>query len=335
MKDVVASLLNWFALHKRDLPWRKDKNPYRLFVAESMLQQTRIAAVIPKYEAFMERFPSFADLASSSEEDVLKAWEGLGYYSRAKNLRKAAIQVEEEYGGSFPSSRKDIAKLKGVGPYTSASLASFCFGERCVCVDGNLIRVYARLLSFSLPRDDITLKEGAESFFLGYMDEADPGSINEALMELGETICLPKGRPLCEGCPLRKWCKGKDSPEQYPLPKSNTNKKKEEYTVLVFKKGTQVGFIKRDDKGLLSGMYGLPMIEGKKSLGDLRQNEEGKIIELGDFSFEFTHKIWEMRAFLIEEGTPLYPLIYAEKDKTKRDFAIPSAFNGILAKLSF
>ena len=324
--EEVQSLLSYFSTHRRDLPWRINKDPYRLLLAEIMLQQTRIGAVIPKYEAFLLRFPTILDLANASEEDVLEAWQGLGYYSRAKNLRLAAIQIRDKYHGYFPKTRKEIGELQGIGPYTSASLASFCFGEKAVAVDGNLIRLYARLNAVSKPRDDASIKVETEGYFLPWMDFGDPGKINEALMEVGETICLPKGVPLCEDCPLLKWCKGKEHALEYPLPKNSAPKPIIDYTVYVFSCAGKLGLERRPNKGLLANLYGFPMEEGFVPESDVHANFGERFTDLGGFRFEFTHRIWRMHAYRINEDEMRPDLTYFD---TYEGSAIPSAFKEI------
>lgn len=202
------SLLAWFRQFQRDLPWRKTKDPYRIWLSEIMLQQTRVAAVIPYYEKFLERFPNVESLASAREEEVLQLWSGLGYYSRARNLQKAARQIVAEFGGEFPKNREQILSLAGIGEYTASAIASIALGERSAVLDGNVARVLSRL---SAVRGDLrespkwrALQETADRL----LDRSAPGDWNQAMMELGATLCTPRA-PQCLLCPVAAHCEGR------------------------------------------------------------------------------------------------------------------------------
>jgi A/G-specific adenine glycosylase len=211
------ALLGWFTRHRRDLPWRRTPDPYRIWVSEIMLQQTRAAAAIPYYERFLKRFPNVEALARAPEAALLECWSGLGYYSRARNLRLAAQQIVHERSGRWPESSREWEKLPGVGPYTAAAVASIAFGEKSAVLDGNVARVMARLTNHSgdirSPRVRQELRERAQEF----LDPRQPGEFNQGAMELGATLCLPR-RPQCGECPVARWCEARRLGTENELP---------------------------------------------------------------------------------------------------------------------
>ena len=333
-QSPVFSLLSWYASVRRPLPWRQDLDPYHVAVSEIMLQQTRIATVIPKYDAFMAAFPDWEALANADEAAVLKAWEGLGYYARAKNLQKAARIVVDHYGGKMPASAKEIASLPGFGPYTSASIAAFCFGKKEVAVDGNLCRVYARLEAVALSASSPTLKKRADAFFGGWLEEGDPGLTNEGLMELGETICLPAGEPLCGTCPLSAYCQAhaEHNEQAYPLPKEKPHRHEETFTVLLLEHEGQYALEQRPPHGLLASLFAFPMIRGKhdkKKLGELLANEGLAIVSLnyaGHDDFLFTHKTWHLDYYHVALKERPQNYVFYDKAAIEKDLSVPTAF---------
>ena len=296
-----------------------------------MLQQTRIGAVIPKYEAFLAKYPSFEALASADEDAVLKLWEGLGYYARARNLMKAAKLVAKE---GFPSTYEGIRALPGIGDYTAAAIASICFDIPKVAVDGNLVRVYARLNAVSLPMDDPSLKKDAASCFLPLLKDS-PGYINQALMEVGETVCLPNGSPKCEECPFRSGCKARrvKGPTAYPLPKAKKARKVEEITVFLLSCGEEYALEKRPPKGLLASLYGFPTLEGKRNKEEIASMFDGEVECLGESRFLFTHREWQMTVYRITTQTKNGPYPYFNKNTIREELSLPSAFAYPLSKL--
>lgn len=252
LKELPSRLLPWYRQNKRDLPWRKNKDPYRILVSEVMLQQTRVEAVIDKYNQFMERLPTVHDLARCHEEELLKLWEGLGYYSRARNLQKAAQEIVQN---GFAHTAKDLIKLKGVGAYTAGAIASIAFEEKAPAVDGNVIRVLARYLHDAIEQDILRLQ---------YFDELAPiypegacGDFTQSLMELGATICTPQS-PRCTLCPLLQNCQTKDA--SLPLKKQKIQKKEERYILLLFHDSNDIVLVKRTS-GVLKNLYGFYMLD--------------------------------------------------------------------------
>ena len=258
------ALLSWYNDEKRDLPWRRTSNPYYIWVSEVMLQQTRVDTVIPYYERFIARFPTMEALAKAEENDLLKMWEGLGYYSRARNLQAGVREVVENYGGEVPSNRKEISTLKGVGPYTAGAVLSIAFGVPEHAVDGNVMRVISRLL---LIEEDITIprtKKIFEDVVMDLIDTEDPSSFNQGLMELGATICTP--RPKCLLCPVRDFCSAFHEGQTRRITRSNEKKKMKIIPVASFAIQNRKGewlLRKRPGKDLLANLWEFPMVECK------------------------------------------------------------------------
>ncbi len=251
-------LLQWYQKHRRDLPWRRTQDPYAIWVSEIMLQQTTVETVIPYYERFLKKFPTVASLAKAEEEEVLRLWSGLGYYSRARNLRKAAGLLM-----GFPCDVESLIQLPGIGRYTAGAIASIAFDQRAPILDGNVIRVLSRLFRIS---EDPKSSQGQKIFWKKaeeILPQKQVGDFNQALMELGATVCVPDN-PLCLLCPLESSCESKNKGDQDLFPKG---KKKITYrdqilTAAVIQKGQKLLVIQRKDRGLLQGMWEFPMVEG-------------------------------------------------------------------------
>jgi A/G-specific adenine glycosylase len=270
-KAVSAELLHWFAANARDLPWRKNRTPYRVWISEIMLQQTRVDTVIDYYRRWMKAFPSWKALAAAPQSDVLKLWEGLGYYSRARNLHAAAKTVAEEYGGKPPSSAAQLRTLPGIGSYTAAAIASLAFGENAAVVDGNVIRVISRLFAFSGDTKSSTGRKQIQSWADELLVKSRAGEFNEAMMELGALICLPRN-PKCPDCPMRKVCaafiEGKSS--AYPVLKKKTKVRHITVgaAVTINRKG-EVLIAQRKQDDMLGGLWEFP--GGKQESGETVQ----------------------------------------------------------------
>ncbi len=256
------SLVRWFVENHRDLPWRRTKNPYYIWISEVMLQQTQVDTVIPYYESFIHNFPDPVDLANADEDSVLKQWEGLGYYSRARNLQQGVREVVEQYDGKVPENRREILSLKGVGPYTAGAILSIAFGQAEPAVDGNVMRVLSRVL---LIEDDIAkakTRKHFESILYQLIPEDAASAFNQGLMELGALICRPK-RPKCKECPVAKFCYAyaEGATNEYPVKGKKAKVQKLHYAVImvVNSKG-QYLIHKRKDTGLLANLYEFPMI---------------------------------------------------------------------------
>lgn len=317
--EAVALLLKWFAQNKRVLPWRERRDPYRVWVSEIMLQQTRVEAVKEYYLNFMERFPTVEALAQAEEDEVLKAWEGLGYYSRARNLLKAAKQIEKE---GFPDTYDGIRALAGVGDYTAGAISSIAFSLPCPAVDGNVLRVMTRYFA-----DDSNIDEPAtKARFTEVLKRAYPkeaGDFCEALMELGALVCVPNGAPLCGACPWEGLCKAHLSGEEERFPVRNEKKQRKvvNATVCVLERDGKYALEKRGEKGLLANLYEFPFFEGEVDTKDF-----GEVIAKKKAKHIFTHIEWRMTGYLIKahEFFPQYEWKSAEEIFSS--YAIPSAF---------
>jgi A/G-specific adenine glycosylase len=311
-------LLKWYKKHARVLPWRGSKDAYVIWVSEIMLQQTRVEAVIPYYQRWMRQFPNLTTLAHATEQEALQEWEGLGYYSRARNMHEAARIIVDEYQGMLPQSRKELEKLPGIGKYTSAAIASIAFGENAAALDGNIKRVISRFFNMALPvsspQGERELMELAQS----NLPAGKAGDYNQALMDLGAMICLPKN-PLCVQCPVGKNCQANHLGLQALLPNLAKRPKTPHHTVTaaVIRRDGQVLIALRPSKGLLGGMWEFP--GGKKEKGEtLEQCLEREIKEelgctiqvgsaLGIFNHAYTHFSITLHCFecKLKVGSPL------------------------------
>lgn len=313
MPGVV--LLDWYAAHARDLPWRKNRDPYRVWVSEIMLQQTRVEAVLPRYEAFLQALPDVEALAAVPEETLFKLWEGLGYYSRARNLQKAARQIVSL--GSFPSTAQELIKLSGFGPYTAAAVASIAFSERIAAVDGNVLRIHSRmeLSDASVPSPAATKAAGAWALAI-LPEAADPGVFNQALMDLGATVCTPLS-PKCTPCPLRPFCAAfaDGLQDAYPKRQIKTSRQEESFPVFLVRQGDRVLVRKRPARGMLAGLWEfphhLPLVPKGECLCTHRH--------------VFTHRVWNMELYAAETDVLPDGCIFADS-QTLLSLAMPSAF---------
>ncbi|MDV6379293.1 A/G-specific adenine glycosylase [Sporosarcina sp. GW1-11] len=297
------ALLTWYEAEKRDLPWRRTNNPYYIWISEVMLQQTRVDTVIPYYERFIKKFPTMEDLSNAEEEEILKMWEGLGYYSRVRNLQSGVREVVESYGGTVPNNRKEISTLKGVGPYTAGAILSIAYGVPEHAVDGNVMRVLSRIL---LIEEDIALLRNKKIFEQAVMElisEEDPSSFNQALMELGATICTPN--PRCLLCPVRDFCIAHEEGKQQQLPIKIKKQKMKHISLASFAIQNEEGnwlMQKRPSTGLLAGLWEFPMVELKElhAIEAFEQESDlqlKNVTELARFPHVFSHVTWDIHAY--------------------------------------
>ncbi|MBR0363843.1 MAG: A/G-specific adenine glycosylase [Clostridia bacterium] len=270
LKEDTKLLLDWYDAERRILPWREDPTPYHVWVSEIMLQQTRVEAVKDYYARFLATLPDVASLAAADEDTYLKLWEGLGYYSRVRNMHKAAVTIMEDYGGEIPSTAKELQKLSGIGEYTAAAIASIAFQEPVSSVDGNLLRVYARRNLYRENIKEPAAKKLAYDYYMERMPEERPGDYNQALMDLGATVCLPNGEPECSRCPWADLCEAhKQGVElEVPVVPAKKARRVEHRNVYRVHCGDALLLSKRPDTGLLAGLYEFP--------NDLLENAAGK-----------------------------------------------------------
>lgn len=341
LERIAEPLLAWYDKGHRELPWRKDKNPYRIWVSEIMLQQTRVEAVIPYFTRFMEVFPDVTALATADDDLLLKNWEGLGYYSRARNLKKAAGVIMEKYDGRMPNTWEALQALPGIGSYTAGAIASIAFNEAVPAVDGNVLRVLSRLRMDDEFITQMSVKKRVEKELLTVMPKDRPGDFNQALMELGATVCIPNGEPKCGECPWNELClaRANGCMGDYPKKEKKKGRKIEPKTVLILKHKEDVAIHKRPDKGLLAGLYELPNLEGHLSEEEVigRLKDKGllpiRIERLPDAVHVFSHKEWHMKAYavrideLLESGmNAKEEYLFIHPKETEERYPIPSAF---------
>lgn len=350
-QDIVTPLLAWYDQNKRILPWRENKEPYGIWVSEIMLQQTRVEAVKPYFDRFMKELPGVSLLAEAEEERLLKLWEGLGYYNRVRNMQKAAKIIMDEYEGSFPKDYELLLKLPGIGSYTAGAIASISFGKREPAVDGNVLRILSRLMLYEEDILSQKAKNEARNTLLPLMPEERSGDFNQALMELGATVCVPNGTPHCKECPWRKMCLAnqRDKWQEYPKKSAKKPRKIEQKTILIIGDGERILLHKRPSKGLLAGMYELPSLEGdvQESSVIAKVREMGlwplRIQQAGEAKHIFTHREWHMKGYRIltepfdfdadNRAILKNGYIMVSKEETERDYPIPSAFSAFMEYL--
>ena len=360
LKEIPVPLLRWYHSQARILPWREYPSPYRVWISEIMLQQTRVAAVIPYFERFLAALPDVSQLAEIDENDLLKLWEGLGYYSRARNLKKAAQQIMQQHNGILPADFDTLLTLPGIGRYTAGAISSIAYGQKNPAVDGNVLRVIMRLLACS---DDILkekTKRAVENQLRPIMPEApESGNFNQALMELGATICLPGQSAHCPCCPLQKLCLAwaENCTAEYPKKTAKKPRRIEKRTILILEKNGKAAIRRRPDKGLLSGLWELPSLDGwpsgKAILTELNLTDENVLSmeKLPAATHVFSHLEWHMHGWRIHlrentlhEDAAAYScknhhenffpgLLWSDPEKIVTKYSIPSAFSHYISEI--
>ena len=309
-EDFQKDLISWFSREQRDLPWRKDRDPYKVWVSEIMLQQTRVDTVIPYFNRFLEKFPTLDALALAEEDEVLKVWEGLGYYSRVRNLQSAVKEVHEQYGGIVPDTPKEISSLKGVGPYTAGAILSIAYGKPEPAVDGNVMRVFSRILSIWLDIAKPSSRKVFEEAVRALISKENPSYFNQALMELGALICTPTS-PSCLLCPVREHCRAFDEGVQEELPvksKKKAARKLNMAAAVIFTDDDRVVIHKRPGTGLLANLWEFPNFEVSTSRSGRKQLEERleadykvdaslKAGVITKIQHVFSHIVWDIEIY--------------------------------------
>lgn len=339
----IQGLLNWYNKEKRDLPFRHEKNPYHIWVSEIMSQQTRIEAMISYYNRFVARYKTITDLSNADDEELTKLWQGLGYYARVRNMKKAAQVCVEQYDGKLPKTKKELKKLPGIGDYTAGAIASIAYNERCTAIDGNVIRVASRYYWLDQDFNNPKNKRELDAFLQTKLpEEKDMSDFTQAMMELGARICTPKVAR-CESCPIRSSCIGatKENPCVLPVAKKKLEQKIEEKTVCIvagWKDGQWwIHLNQRANTGLLAGMYEFdesfqsflehqPKPDFQTVIHDQNIKDERSAYhhyDLDQDEFVFTHKIWKMKAELM-----IYPVGegFSSIEEIKNEKAIPTAY---------
>ena len=326
-------LEGWYEEHKRSLPWRQDRQPYHIWVSEIMLQQTRVEAVKGYYTRFLQRLPDIEALACCDDQQLHKLWEGLGYYSRVRNLKKAAQTIVDDYGGSFPKTHAEILALPGIGPYTAGAICSIAYDLPTPAVDGNVLRLVSRLWNDEAPIDTPAMKSRVtEALAAIYPQKA--GLFTQALMELGATVCGPDRLPDCDFCPCKDIClgHGQGHPERLPKKSPKREKRLEEKTVFILECQDRYALGRREDKSLLAGLWEFPNVEGSLSPQQALEQLEAWNLQPRDLEkiinrkHVFTHIIWQMQGVYARVEYPWEEFTWMTPEEIEEQAALPTAF---------
>ena len=348
MRDTLSRLpellLPWYAAESRDLPWRVDREPYHVWISEIMLQQTRVEAVRGYYARFLDALPDIPALANAPEEYLLKLWEGLGYYSRARQLGRTARVIMQEHGGVFPRDPAAIRALPGIGDYTAGAIASICFGEPIPAVDGNVLRVVSRILADDTCVDLPATKAAYRDALADIYPRDRAGDFTQALMELGATVCIPRGEPRCVDCPAAAICAANSAgdPLRYPVRAAKRARRVEERTVFLLcaadpSSGGGLAINRRPPMGLLAGLWELPNVLGKLSAQEVMEQAADwglSPLSCGEPYHRvhiFTHVEWHMTVYPVTCATPVPPFVWASEEEISSVYALPTAFRICLA----
>ena len=330
---LPEALLPWYHEHKRELPWRQDREPYHIWLSEIMLQQTRVEAVKGYYARFLDAIPDIRSLSEADDELLHKLWEGLGYYSRVRNLKKAAIAIQTQHSGVFPREYKDVLSLPGIGEYTAGAICSIAFDQPTPAVDGNVLRVVSRLTDDETPVDMPSYKAAvARSLASVYPQEA--GSFTQALMELGATVCGPNRKPECENCPCKVFCLAcrRGTAEQLPVKLPKRERRQEDRTVFILSCDGRFAIQKRPGKGLLAGLWQYPNVAGRRTVDEAIKilEEMGmrprEILKQVRRRHIFTHVQWDMDGIYMEVAEPAGDFTWLTAQEIRESAALPTAF---------
>ena len=336
-EKLPAALLGWYEENKRQLPWREDRDPYHIWLSEIMLQQTRVEAVKGYYTRFLAVVPTVSVLAQTEDDKLHKLWEGLGYYSRVRNLKKAAQIIIDQYGGQFPESHNEVLRLPGIGPYTAGAICSIAFNQPTPAVDGNVLRLVARLTNDSTPIDDPAYKKQVQCM-LQKIYPSQAGEFTQALMELGATVCGPNKKPDCESCPCKNFCLAKKTgtAEYLPVKLPKKPRKIESRTVFILSCDGVYALNKRDKQGLLADLWEFPNISGWYSPQECLSEVEGiglnprDIIKVVEKKHIFTHIQWDMRGVYIEVSERAGDFTWLTIEEIEKRATLPTAFRQFL-----
>lgn len=367
LTEIGEPLLAWFRVHARTLPWREKPLPYYVWVSEIMLQQTRVEAVKPFFARFIEALPDVEALAECPEDRLLKLWEGLGYYNRVRNMQKAAVIVAKQYGGVLPADYEALLALPGIGSYTAGAIASIAYGIAVPAVDGNVLRVLSRICENEEDISKQSVKRYFEELLVEKMPKDAPGMFNQALMELGATVCVPNGAPDCDHCPVAPSCIAYATGRwaQLPVKAARKPRRNELRTVLVIRDTERAAVHKRPKRGLLSGLYELPNVEGHLTQEEALEMVDRlgfspiRIQSLGEAKHIFSHVEWNMIGYLVlvedleiadrkttletdgkvgidaaGEKAEAEQLLFVEPSLTEKEYPIPAAFAAYAKYLS-
>ena len=329
---AVAPLIDWYRACRRPLPWRDAPTPYEVWISEIMLQQTRIEAVLGYYRRFLDALPDIPALAAVEDDALLKLWEGLGYYSRARNLKKAAVLLMEQYGGALPRTAAELKTLPGIGEYTAGAIASIACGEPEPAVDGNVLRVLMRLLA---SEEDVlsprTRRRVTALLRAVYPRGEEAALLTEGLMELGETVCIPNGEPACARCPLHALCRAAEAgtAAELPVRAAPKERRQERRTVLLLRCGERYALRRRPESGILAGLWEFPSFEGEKSPEELEALLGLRFLRCapcGEARHVFTHVEWQMRGLLADCEREAEGFRWAAPAEIRETYSIPTAY---------
>lgn len=341
LQEMVPPLIDWFKKEKRDLPWRKTNDSYKIWISEIMLQQTRVEAVKEYYRRFLYELPTLQDLARIEEDKLLKLWEGLGYYRRARNLKKCAEQLIEENKTELPRDYEELKKLPGIGPYAAGAIGSIAYNLKTPAIDGNVLRVMTRI--FEDARD--INKEAIRKEYFQKLERIMPENtreFTESLMELGAMICIPNGKPNCKKCPIAFLCQSykHQTMQNYPRKKEEKKRKVEDKTVLLLKYNETFAIQKRPEEGLLASLYEFYNLPGKFSLTKLKEHLNEKKIEylkikkLDSAKHIFSHLEWNMSGYLVIcKKKPKKTFLWASMEELKSIYSIPNAYSKFIKQI--
>lgn len=333
LQQLPAVLLPWYSDHRRDLPWRQDREPYHIWLSEIMLQQTRVETVKGYYRRFLDAIPTIEALAQADDELLAKLWEGLGYYSRVRNLKKAAQVILERHSGQFPQDYQQILALPGIGEYTAGAICSIAFDQRTPAVDGNVLRVISRLTEDATPIDSPQYKKRVRQR-LEAIYPAQAGAFTQALMELGATLCGPNWAPVCHECPCRSFCGGAShgTAEQYPVKKPKAPRRTERRTVLILSCEGRYALSKRPHHGLLAGLWQFPDVEGWLTPEEALATVEGmglrprELLRQLQRKHIFTHIRWDQLGIYVEVAEPMGDFLWLTAYEIESKAALPTAY---------
>lgn len=336
--EMREQLVVWYQKNQRELPWRRHISAYNVWISEIMLQQTRVEAVKPFYKRFLTALPTVKDLANAEEERLLKLWEGLGYYNRVRNMQSAARQIMEEYEGEFPTTYEEILKLKGIGSYTAGAISSFAFDIPKPAVDGNVLRVVARLLGDYGDIMKAPVRKRMEAYLEEIIPKEHASDFNQGLIELGAIVCVPNGQPKCECCPVANWCQAKKQGliSELPVKTKQKARKIEKRTVLIFKDGENIAIKKRPNKGLLAGLYELPNVLDEWGVDEVISYSKSiglmpiKVEKCRESKHIFSHIEWQMVGYEIKvdelEKSCTENFLFIHPEEIEKEYPIPAAF---------
>lgn len=342
--EMREPLVQWYRENKRDLPWRENPEAYRVWISEIMLQQTRVEAVKGYYDRFLKTLPDVQSLAEAEEDQLLKLWEGLGYYNRVRNMQKAARQIMVDYHGVFPSDYEEIRSLTGIGSYTAGAISSFAFGKPEPAVDGNVLRVLTRILADHSDIMKQSTKTKMEKALRKVIPADSPSDFNQGLIELGAIVCVPNGEPKCQECPVSHLCRAREEGQisEFPVKKKAKARRIEDKTILVFRDDEEIAIGKRDKKGLLAGLYELPNVPGHLSRKEVENYCKEivllpiRIKKLPAAKHIFSHVEWHMIGYDIRvdelEKTNKKEFLFIHPGEIEKTYPIPAAFEMYMPK---